>query len=176
MKNNIRNFILFLAIFFLPLIGEGKQRLKLNPQLKESYLTLLNQAVDFHKVIAEGDQKALQAKVQEIQEIVAKLYRQIGFLPKFHHRIHSHKLLNSIEEQLSRVRVNDDSSVKSAKRENIKNLFNSFFELAQVYNLTKDMEGRIFYCSQDKSLWFQKNSKAENPINSSYKNCGRLVL
>ena len=166
--------ILLLIVFYLPFLG-AKEQIKLTPQLKRSYLNLLNQAVDFHKVIAEEDQKAIQKEIKETQELVAKLYRQIGSLQKFHHRIHSHKLLNSIEEQLTFVKANGVSG-KSTRKKNIKKLFGSFFELAQVYNLTKDMKGKIFYCSQDKSLWFQKSSQAKNPINPSYKNCGRLIL
>ena len=172
----MRSFILFFALFYLPLaFGAKKPAFPLDPKLKANYLALLRQAADFHKVIATGDEKATQEEIKETQEIIAKLYKQILFIPQFHHKIHSHKLLKSIEEQLAIMHFNN-SLDENGKKKNIKKLFNSFFELAQVYDLTKDMEDKILYCSRDKSLWFQKSGKAKNPITPSYKNCGRSIL
>ena len=156
-------------------IMANKNKTKLNPQLKSAYLKLLNQASDFHKAISLGDKKNIQTEIKETQEIIAELYRKSSFLPEFHFRIHSHKLLKSIEEQLSMIthsHMLKDSNEKKA----VKKLFNSFFELAQVYDLTKDMKARVFYCGKDKSLWFQTDKKAHNPINPSYKNCATQVL
>ena len=149
--------------------------MKLDPQLKSSYLDLLKQASAFHEVIGQKDEKKIQAEIRETQELIAKLYRQSSFLPELHFRIHSHKLLQSIEEQLNII--NDRSPLKkSQEKKAIKKLFNSFFELAQVYDLTKDIKTKVFYCKKDKSLWFQTNGKAQNPINPSYKNCATQIL
>ena len=172
----MKSLILFLAVFYFPAFSAtNKQTFKLNPNLKGNYLALLEQAADFHNVIAKGDTKAIQTEIKETQEIIAKLYRQILSVPQFHHRIHSHKLLKSIEEQLAIIHSNSFAN-QNGKKKNVKKLFNSFFELAQVYDLTKDMKDKIFYCSRDKSLWFQTSGKAKNPISLSYKNCGRPVL
>ena len=138
-------------------------------------MVLLEKAADFHKVIEKGDRKAIETEIKETQEIIARLYSQIFSVSQFHHRIHSHKLLKSIEEQLAVMR-SKSSLGKSTDKRNIKKLFNSFFELAQVYDLRKDIKDRIFYCSRDRSLWFQEKGKARNPINLDYKNCGRVIL
>ena len=80
-----------------------------------------------------------------------------------------------MEEQLALI--NQGNNLKeSQKRRVVKKLFNSFFELAQVYDLTKDMKAKIFYCPLDKSLWFQTDKIAQNPINSNYKNCATQIL
>ena len=172
----MKSFLILLALLCQPIIAEAsKSSFKLNPQLKENYLSLLGQAADFHKVIDQGDKKAIQAKIKETQEIIAKLYKQVLSVSQFHHKIHSYKLLKSIEEQLAAMRFNS-SLDKNREKKNIKKLFNSFFELAQVYDLTKDMKDKIFYCSRDKSLWFQESGKAKNPINLNYKSCGRPIL
>lgn len=172
----MRSLILFLSLFFIPCaFGISKPAFKLEPELKRNYVSLLNQANDFHKVIATGDAEAIQVEIKETQEIIAKLYKQILSVSELHHKIHSHKLLKSIEEQLA-VMHSRNSLDESGKKKNIKKLFNSFFELAQVYDLTKDIKGKILYCSRDRSLWFQESGKANNPITPSYKNCGRSIL
>ena len=167
---------LSLSLFLLfPIYAADKQVFKLDPNLKEAYLTLLKQATDFHEAIARDDAQAIQREIRETQEIIAKLYRQITSIPQFHHRIHSYKLLKSVEEQLAIMKFNN-SLDKRKEKKHVKKLFNSFFELAQVYDLRKDMKNKMFYCSKDKSLWFQAEGKAKNPISPSYKNCGRLIL
>ena len=171
----MKPFFLFLTIFSLSLFAIPKQSFKLDPVLKKSYLALLRQASDFHKAINASDKKAFQKEKQETQKIISTIYRQTSSFPDFHQRIHSRKLLKSIEEQME-VIVFSNSLNQNIEKKNIKKLFNSFFELAQVYDLKKDMKNQIFYCSRDKSLWFQENGKAKNPINPDYKNCGRRIL
>ena len=167
---------LWLALILFPnLTIADKTKLKLDSQLKSSYLKLLNQASDFHTAIRLGDKQHIQTEVRETQEIIAELYRKTSSLSEFHFRIHSHKLLKSIEEQLSMITHNNSLEEKREKKV-VQKLFNSFLELAQVYDLTKDMKAKVFYCRKDKSLWFQTNKKGENPINPSYKNCATQVL
>ncbi len=173
---SMKTALIFLIVFFPPAFSEGKKTaFKLDPRLKEAYLALLEQAGDFHKALDKGSAPAIQKKIKDIQEIIAKLYKQISSVPQFHHKIHSYKLLKSIEEQMAVIHFNSRLD-KRKERKNIKKLFNSFFELAQVYNLTKDIKDKVFYCSRDKSLWFQKSGLAKNPVSSSHKNCGRLIL
>lgn len=171
----MKNLAFLLLLLYLSVLAAGGQTLKLDATLKESYLTLLGQATELHKVITQENKNAIQGEIKETQEIIAKLYKQILSVPQFHHRIHSHKLLKSIEEQLAVMHLNS-SLDKEKEKKNIKKLFNSFFELAQVYDLKEDIKDKVFYCSKDKSLWFQEGGKAKNPINPSYKNCGRLIL
>ena len=167
-------FLLFL-ISFSGCSSPKKNKIQLEPQLKNSYLKLLEQASDFHKAISQEDKKSIQTEIKETQEIIAELYRKSLSLPEFHFRIHSHKLLKSLEDQLAMITQNS-SLQNSQNKKAVKKLFNSFFELAQVYDLTKDMKSKVFYCGRDKSLWFQKNKEVKNPINPSYKNCGTQVL
>ena len=170
----MRLFTLFFII--VPIMtGASKNKIQLSPQLKNSYLQLLNQASDFHNALQLGDKKTIQKEIQETQEIIVELYRKSASLSEFHLRIHSHKLLNSLEEQLSMISHNQLLKGNQEKRA-MKKLFNSFFELAQVYDLTKDMKAKVFYCGKDKSLWFQTDRKAQNPINPDYKKCATQVL
>ena len=170
----MKSFLVFIfTLSFFTTANKNKQQL--NPQLKSSYLKLLEQAGDFHKAINQKDKKSLQREIAETQEIIATLYRQSSSLSEFHFRIHSHKILNAMEEQLALI--NEGNNLKeNQKKRVVKKLFNSFFELAQVYDLTKDMKAKVFYCRLDKSLWFQTDKTAQNPINSDYKNCATQIL
>jgi len=167
-------YIIFLFLF--PCLSLAKQvPLQLDTKLKRQYVYLLNQAADFHKAITKKDKKAVQNEIKETQEIITGLYRGIASVSEFHHKIHSHKLLKSIEERLELIQNAQFKNTRSEQK-NFKKLFNSFFELAQVYNLTPEMKDKIYYCSRDKSLWFQKSGKTNNPINSTLKNCGQSIL
>ena len=168
-------FVFLLFLFYFPAGAANKPVFPLDTDLKESYITLLEKAADFHTIIETNqDEKILKKEIQETQEIIAKLYKQLSSVEKLHHKIHSHKLLKSIEEQL--ILMDNSSLNKKAEIRNRKKFFNSFFELAQVYDLKKDMKNKIFYCSKDKSLWFQESGKAKNPINPHHKHCGRQLL
>lgn len=171
----MRLFLLLLFSFYSLNEAIGKPASLLDSNLKKTYMALLEQAADFHKIIETNqNKKALKEEIQETQEIIAKIYKQLSSVEQLHHKIHSHKLLRSLEEQLSLM--NNDSLNEKAEIRNRKKLFNSFFELAQVYDLKKDMKNKIFYCPKDKSLWFQASGKAKNPINPQHKRCGRQLL
>ena len=171
----MRFWAVFLFLFPLLLGAISQPLLTLDTKLKKSYTELLEKAADFHKVIeGQPDRKRLEKEIQETQEIIARIYTQLSSVVEFHHKIHSYKLLKSIEEQLTLLQ--NSSLNKTAEIRNRKRFFNSFFELAQVYNLKKDMKNKLFYCPKDKSLWFQESGKAKNPINPQYKYCGRQLL
>ncbi|MCY4321608.1 MAG: hypothetical protein OXC37_04325 [Bdellovibrionaceae bacterium] len=167
---------LLLFIFLFPYLTiADKDKIKLDPELKSSYLKLLNQASDFHKALTEENNPKIQKEIKETQEIIAELYRKTSNLEEFHFRIHSYKLLESIQEKLSMMSYNQPLK-NDQKKKVVKKLFNSFLELAEVYDLKKEMNAKIFYCETDRSLWFQTNNKGHNPINSSLKNCATQVL
>ena len=170
----MRSFLLFFIIFSNFTLA-NQNKLKLEPQIKKAYLKLLNQASHFHTAISLGNKKRIQEEIKKTQGIVAELYSKSASLQEFHFRIHSHKLLKTIEEQLSTM-TQGSLLKKQQEKKVVKKLFNSFFELAQVYDLTKDMNAKMFYCGKDKSLWFQTDKKAQNPINPDYKNCAAQIL
>ena len=143
----------------------------MNPQTKASYLKLLDQAVDFHKALDKGDQKNIQQEIKKTKDMLAQVYQKSLSLPAFHQRIHSYKLLSSIEQQLTGLSLD-----QSHNKKNVKKLFLSFFELAQVYDLNKEMKGRMFYCPKDRSVWIQSSTKAKNPISPQYNSCGKIIL
>ena len=168
-------FWLIFLIFPCLSLANKNNKLELKPQLKNAYLKLLNQASDFHTAISLENKDQIQKEIKETQEIIAELYSKSASLEEFHFRIHSHKLLKAIEEQLSTM-TQGPLLKKHQEKKVVKKLFNSFFELAKVYDLTKDMNAKMFYCVKDRSLWFQTDKKAQNPISPDYKNCATQIL
>ena len=163
---------LFLSLsLIIGLYTTAKNKITLDPQVKSSYLELLEQAPKFHSALKKQDKQALEIEIKQTQEIIAGFYQKNSPHLKFHHRIHSYKLLSKLEEQLNSL-----ESQNKPNKKNIKNLFHSFFELANVYDLSKEMKGSLFYCDKDKSHWIQSDSTAYNPINSNHSSCGRTIL
>jgi len=166
-----------MRIFFLSLFivftsqSFARKKPELHPEVKASYLKLLEQAPKIHEALKAKDKKILQTEITKTQEIIPRLYQKNSYL-QIHHRIHSFKLLAHLEEQLNSLEAQSTPNKK-----NVRNLFHSFFELASVYNLNKEMKGSLFYCGKDKSHWIQSaNSKVYNPIHSRDSSCGRTIL
>ena len=169
----MKRLFIFLSFF---LISESfaniqRPRFELRPTLKGEFVSLASKAKDFHKIIQEGGNKeSLEKESLATNQIISKLYAQVSSIPHLHQRLHSYKLLQSIEENLEVLKSQGINNKKV-----IKTFFTSFFEMVEVYNLKKDIVGKIFYCSKDKSTWFQVGNKPRNPINPDLKNCGKRL-
>ena len=114
----------FFILFFMAfpnLALANKNKIKFDPQLKQAYLKLLNQASDFHKAIMLKDKNQIQKEIRETQEIIAGLYITSTTMQEFHFRIHSHKLLKAIEEQLTKMSQSPPIERISRKKSNKKN-------------------------------------------------------
>ena len=169
---------LFSGLFFCgaSFAGAGERPFHLEPPLKRDVLDLLGKAKDFHSAFERGDSAALQREAERTRQIIRKVYAQILFVPHFQQRIHAHRLLRAMEDQLSPLSLQKAAGGPPGRRRRVKKLFGSFFELAHVYGLKGEMEGQMFYCPKDKSAWIQSGGKPRNPVSSGYKNCGRRLL
>lgn len=151
-----------------------------NRPTKQNFVKLLNKAKDFHEAIKNSDApQNLQKEADATKKIIAKLYTQIPSMPHMHQKLHAYKLLQSLEENISVLAIqNKTAGLSNKPRSNrvIKKMFKSFFELAEVYNLKNEVKDEIFYCSLDKSIWFQKKGKAINPVSFRFKQCGKKLL
>ena len=147
----------------------------LDPPLRQDFLSLLGKAKDFHSAFERGDRQALRKEAEQTRKIIQDLHIRILSVPHFQQRIHSHRLLRSLEEQLAVIPLQKKDASRGQRRR-VKKFFNSFFELAYVYDLKKEVKDQIFYCPKDKSAWFQSGGKPKNPVSPGYKNCGRRLL
>lgn len=168
-------FLIWIFILIYTFSAVSKRSMSLqNSRLKQDYLNVLNQASVFYKLT--NKKQNIKKEIKKTKKLIDKLRNRIeqaSSLP-IQHKIHSYKLLNSIKKQLVIMQFNTQSNAFSEIKRK-KKFFNTFFELAQVYNLKQDMKHKIFYCAKDKSLWIQESNVAKNIINSSLKNCGQKI-
>lgn len=168
--------IMLFALCFSSLTFGSIPPLKLQPQLKQDFVKLISKAYDFHTALeTESQKQAIQKQVAETGKLISQLYPKISSIPHPQQRLHSYKLLNSLEDRLTAMSSHPLNNNSRNKQKIVKKVFSSFFELAEVYNLKKELKGNIYYCSKDKNTWFQKSGKAKNPINSNFKNCGTKI-
>ncbi len=173
----------------------------LPPPLKRDFLNLLEKAKDFHSAFERGSAGAFRREAGETRKIIQRLKAKIVFIPHLQQRIHSHRLLSSIEEQLSQLSSQKPAGGRQSGRDSsrtarpqaisqsisremsqrgqsrrVKKLFGAFFELAHVYGLKDEMKSQAFYCPKDKTAWFQSGGKPQNPANPALRHCGRQLL
>ena len=149
-------------------------RPKLDDNLKKSYIALINESSDLHRAVIDNKPEEFRKEIEELQNLTARLIRQITNNSSIHHQIHAYKVLEAIEEQVAILRTGDKEKSLS-KTKNMKRLFYSFSELALAYDLKKEVKGKMFYCSTDKSMWFQGKGPTRNPSSLKHRNCGQAI-
>jgi len=165
-------FIVCIFLFSIEIFASiPKKSFHIQDTLKKDFVSLVSKAKEFHKIIKDGGDKISFKKERlATEDIINKLYPQVLSMPHLHQRLHSYKLLQAIEENLAILQSQGMHNKKV-----IKKLFKFFFEITQVYDLKPSVVGHIFYCSKDKSTWFQSGPKPINPINPQFKNCGNRL-
>ncbi len=81
---------------------------------------------------------------------------------------HISRLLLSAQDSLT----NAQNTSGKQKTKFIQDAFKQLVILYQTYQL--DLKYTIYWCHIDRSIWFQKGSKAQNPFEPR-SNCGRVV-
>lgn len=165
----MKKVLIFLLLFLsLPSFS------KIDEDLKKSYIELINSSSDLHQAVIEEKPEEFQEKIKDLQGLTARVIRKLSASSAIHHQIHAHKVLQAIEEQVVILQTGDQKESLS-KRKNMKKLFHSFSELALAYDLKKEVKPKMFFCSRDKSMWFQKEGPTKNPVTQSLRNCGRRI-
>ena len=164
-------FLIFFSPLSSALLNTDSGRFSLKTELSR----LLDKAPDLHNAFQKGDPDMIRREVLLTQGIIKDLYGKVLHnIPHLQRRTHALRLLKAIEGQLEALSFQDLSSGETAEKHHRKRLFNSFVELARVYNL-ENTEKQAFYCHLDKSAWIQSGSRPENPVSPHHKNCGRRV-
>ena len=79
------------------------------------------------------------------------------------------KMLESAVSHFKTAQLSQEDSYAS----NIKEGLGQLVQLHRVYAVDKY---KVFFCSQDRTVWIQEGGKAENPVHPhKYKNCGKAV-
>lgn len=146
----------------------ASKRMKVDERLSQEIDAVLSMTAEFHKVrVSKEEELAQQTAIGLAQKIAeAKTLSE-----KIHdvQNVHITKILDSAYESLKNY--NDNPKAAGAVGV-LKDFFKEIVQITQVFEVKKY---KIFFCPLDRSLWLQKDSKARNPVNLKFMNCGKPV-
>ncbi len=143
------------------------KKIKVQGELRAELNAVLKAAVGLQEAsFKRHDQrtgKAVRALVKSLDAANKKAH-----LAK-EQRTHLVKILSSAKNYLEKSR----RSTGADRQTYYQKTFHQLVLIAQVYQLEPY---KIFFCPKDRSVWLQKGSQPQNPINpETYGNCGKLA-
>ncbi len=142
-------------------------KIKVKPVIKVELNNVLKATNDLHNACFKQNELRIEAQLKNVIHKINLAHQKSGAARE--QAPHLNRMLEAAKTELELAQMRQGEM----RQQNIKAAFKQLVQLAKVYKLDKY---RIFFCSKDKSVWLQKNWKAQNPINpKDYKNCGKLV-
>lgn len=140
-----------------------------NEDIKKELNTLLEKVNELHSVCYKREEQkfptALKAVINHIDRARDKAAKAERY------SAHILKILNASKEQLEMAQVAGGNG--SDRKRYLKEGFKQLTQLPTTFDLD---QYRVFFCTKDKAVWFQKSWQAKNPIHPRlYKNCGKFV-
>ncbi len=155
--------------------GDRKKE-SLNAGLKSQLAQALAVMAEVHESIKQNNHEKFQTRVsrmiQQLDQI--NVFRESQLT--YHQRNYLARQLNTIKENLRFIMFSkgfQDQSMRLLRRVN-----KELVHISQMYSLNNQsaQQYSVYFCSQTESAWIQKsNSKAYNPFQKGYRNCGRKV-
>lgn len=144
------------------------KRMKVESAVSTQIDEVLALTARFHKIRVSKDRSK---SVKVAAEIASKL-GDVANLTEKNSSVQSLHITKIIQSAKSSIQVfKEDPQAKNANKE-LQDFFKDIVQITQVFEVKKY---KIFFCPRDKALWLQTNSKAQNPVNLQYKNCGKSV-
>lgn len=171
MLNRMKAWILFTIL----LVGHAAQssvwtskRMKMDEKLTQEIETVLSLTADFHKERVEKEEDTAQ---KIATDLAVKLVEVKALSERLNdvQNVHITKILDSAYTSLKNYNDNPKSTDAVG---GLKDFFKEIVQITQVFDVKKY---KIFFCPLDRSLWLQKDSKARNPVNLKFLNCGKPV-
>lgn len=145
-----------------------KERMKVEESVSERIEEVLALTAEFHKIRVGKD---TSKTITLANEIAAKL-SSVASLTQKNSSVQSLHITKIVQSARSSIEIfKEDPMAKNASSE-LKDFFKDIVQITQVFDVKKY---KIFFCPQDKALWLQTTTKAQNPVNLSLKNCGKPV-
>jgi len=143
------------------------KKIKIHSELKTELNAVLKSTADLQEASFKGkDQKALKEMRTLIKRMNSALKR--SHLAK-EQRLHVQKILERAKGLLEKAR----RTAGSDRQTHLQGALRQIVNLAQAYQLDKY---KVFFCPKDKSIWLQRSSKPQNPVNpGTYGKCGKPV-
>ena len=147
-----------------------------NVDLRDQLSQVLFIMAEVHESIKQNQYKQFQA---QISNIIALLNRISVFRESqltYHQRNYLIRQLYTIKENLRFVMSGKDFQRQHMQM--LRKVNKELIHISQMYSLHNQLPQQysVYFCSQTDSTWIQKsNSKAYNPFQEGYQNCGRKI-
>ena len=168
---NFCKFIFLLAFLLAPLEGAWArrpvQKIKIQGELKIELNALLKATVDLQEASFKGIDTNLNKATKNLLSHLNATAKKAHLAKE--QKPHLLKILQAASTNLEKSR----RAVGSDRHTFFQKTFSQLVIIAQMYQLDPY---KIFFCPKDKSVWFQRNSKPQNPVNpETFGDCGKPV-
>ncbi|MGE0764579.1 MAG: hypothetical protein AB7N80_14990 [Bdellovibrionales bacterium] len=166
----VLTFSLACLLFSVLPIAEARrpiQKIKVQAELRAELNAILKAAVSLQEASFKRNDRATSLAAKNLVKRLVSAEKKSGLAKE--QKTHLVKILSAAKSHLERSR----RSAGSDRQTYYQKTFHQLVLIAQVYQLEPY---KIFFCPKDKSVWLQKGSKPQNPINpETYGNCGKLA-
>jgi hypothetical protein len=146
----------------------SRSKIELPSPLKQEVEVLLNEGILLHKSLVDENSRSSVKAMRRILAQKKKVDKRLAQAKS--DRPHLEKILNAVqlnmENALSEEAKNRDSYFTAT--------FEQFVQIVKIFKVT---EYAVFFCSKNKTVWYQEDrKKPKNPVNhKTYAGCGQLV-
>ncbi len=145
-----------------------RKRMKIDDAVHTRIDEVLALTAEFHKIRVSKDRSST---VKLATEIASKL-GGVANLTQKNSSVQSLHITKIVQSAQSSIEVfKEDPQARNASLE-LKDFFKDIVQITKVFEVKKY---KIFFCPRDKALWLQTLPKAQNPVNLSFRNCGKPV-
>lgn len=147
-----------------------------NINLKHQLSQTLSLMAEVHESIKKNHYKKFQAQISDMIKQLdhINVFREPQLT--YHQRNYLGRQLHTIKENLRFVML--ASGFQSQSMQILKKVNKELIHISRIYSLHDQplQQYSFYFCSQTESAWIQKSdSKAYNPFQKGYQNCGQKI-
>jgi hypothetical protein len=143
------------------------KKLVLPPILRNELNLVLEGAVDMSEASFRRNESAFMAALKKLLKRIDSASKKSNLA--MDQRPHILKYMDAISEDLSKCRRASPGDRHTFLQKALK-------QIEGIYKLYQLDTYKVFFCPKDKSIWLQRGTKPQNPVNpGTLGNCGKLV-
>lgn len=158
------------SLSFFPSLALARRpivKIKVQSDLRTELNNVLKSAAALQEASYKRNEGATSAAARDLLKHLDAANKKSHFAKE--QKTHLVRILTAAKENLERSR----RSAGADRQTYYQKAFKQLVLIVQVYQLDPY---KIFFCPKDKSVWLQKGSKPQNPINpETYGTCGKLA-
>jgi hypothetical protein len=159
-----------LVVSFAPKHANARRpvtKMKLHGELKSELNAVLKATVELQEASFKRNDKQVSQNLKRLITRIDLATKKANLAKD--QRTHIQKLLGTAKLALEKSR----KAAGADRQTFLQKAFKQMVTLSQAYQLESY---KMFFCPKDKSIWLQRGSKPQNPINpGTHGNCGKQV-